>query len=517
MSEMGDVGDTRDMGDAIPRMDPTSSDRVVAGPVAEADRLVAMDVVRGVALLGILVVNMNFFGGPFGRAIFDPLLSEAGLFERAVWWTENTFFTGKFVSLFSLLFGAGLALQMARLDRSRAAARERGARGRSTVATILRRLAVLAGFGLCHALFIWYGDILFFYASIAWLLIPLRHLSTRGLTIAAVLLLFLSACCAGGMGALQVLGTRMAQERSGWNQEADEDEDEEEADVEMLEVDPSEPAMADAVGQPSAGVAEAAIGEAAADSLADKAESARPMERRERLLDLIRAGKVDPSDEDMQALEAEIYREGGFLDALALRSFQWVFVVPVLVILYGPHTLGCMLLGMVFMRIGFFARDSIRLQSLAAMIALPLGFLFAGGGSTFIASADFDPTSWAFLPGAPLGDAGATLLAIGYAGALSMLTTMRWGRSAILPCVASAGRMAFTIYLAESVLMTGLMYWWGLGYFGHFSRIEHIGIAFVTWIALVAMSTWWLRIFRMGPMEWIWRMGTYLEVPRLRR
>jgi uncharacterized protein len=462
------------------------------GPVREGDRLASLDVIRGVALLGILVVNMNWFGGPFGRAIFDATLADASFAAKALWWFENTFFTGKFVSIFSFLFGAGLALQMARLDCARAESAARGERSHSTAFTILRRLFILGIVGLCHALLIWYGDILFLYALLGWILIPLRHLSQRGLAIVATALLVLSATCVAGMGALQVWGMRMAEAQAAAAY----------ADAEEME---GEFEYADDAG----GIDDLAM--------ADAPPSRSEMTGRERLWELIRAGDIDPASENLMALETEIYRNGPFLDALALRAFQWTYTIPFLVITYGPHTLGFFVLGMWAMRSGFFRRESARPQILAAAICLPLGVLLCATASSLIAGAGFDPSSWSFALAAPIGDAGATLLAIGYAGALARLAALRFDRSMILRPIANAGRMAFTVYLSMSVLMTGLMYWWGLGFFGSFERGQHMLIALGTWTALVVASTLWLSRFRMGPLEWLWRAGTYLEVPRLRR
>lgn len=116
-----------------------------------------------------------------------------------------------------------------------------------------------------------------------------------------------------------------------------------------------------------------------------------------------------------------------------------------------------------------------------------------------------------------MNELGTIFLAIGYAGALARLTALRFDRSLILPLIAGAGRMAFTVYIAESILMTGLMYWWGFGRFGDFSRLEHMGIALGTWTLLLFFSALWFSRFRMGPLEWLWRTGTYLELPRLVR
>jgi uncharacterized membrane protein YeiB len=128
------------------------------GPVGESKRVAAMDVIRGVALFGILAVNMDFFAGPFAAMFSDETAWTVSGLDAAAFWTVATVFQGKFISLFSFLFGAGIALQLLRLDETRG--------GMAANLLLLRRLFVLGAFGLIHATLIWYGDILFIYARL---------------------------------------------------------------------------------------------------------------------------------------------------------------------------------------------------------------------------------------------------------------------------------------------------------------------------------------------------------------
>jgi uncharacterized protein len=148
----------------------------------EHDRLLGIDVARGFALLGILIVNVEFFALPFGEAMgTSPPAKGLAL---ALWWMEKTLFEGKFYPLFSLLFGIGLVMQ-------RRSVIEAGAR---FVPLYLRRIAVLAAIGLLHAFGLWYGDILFFYSVAALLLLAAvewarRFLLPLGLACLAIALL----------------------------------------------------------------------------------------------------------------------------------------------------------------------------------------------------------------------------------------------------------------------------------------------------------------------------------------
>ena len=117
-------------------------------PTAPEARLETIDILRGVALLGIFSVNMLFFSGPYGY--FGVSAAQNGV-ERWLEGTVRIFAQGAFYSLFSFLFGLGLALQLRR--------------GRAALPRFRRRLLILLGIGLIHAVFIWYGDILLTYAA----------------------------------------------------------------------------------------------------------------------------------------------------------------------------------------------------------------------------------------------------------------------------------------------------------------------------------------------------------------
>ena len=124
-----------------------------AGPAARSERIEVIDILRGFALLGILLVNMELFSQPVQQVIFDPK-EWAGQADRLAVWGVRFFAEGKFYSLFSFLFGLGFALQIQRAE----------ARGTSFVPFYLRRLFVLLLIGVAHAILLWVGDILVLYA-----------------------------------------------------------------------------------------------------------------------------------------------------------------------------------------------------------------------------------------------------------------------------------------------------------------------------------------------------------------
>ena len=145
----------------------TPSDRrPAAGPVAETGRIDAIDVLRGFALLGILVMNIQSFAMP-QAAYFNP--TAYGDLEGAnlhVWLVGRMFADQKFMTIFSMLFGAGIVLMAERAE-------VRGGAGR----VHYRRMGWLLVIGLLHAHLLWFGDILFTYAVCGMAVYPLRRLS----------------------------------------------------------------------------------------------------------------------------------------------------------------------------------------------------------------------------------------------------------------------------------------------------------------------------------------------------
>ncbi len=151
-------------------------------PTAPEERFQVLDLLRGFALLGILVVNMGFYSQPIvaGMVAMMGEGGEAGsgadrVAVQLVRWLAE----GKFYALFSLVFGAGLFVQMGRVQ----------ARGGGFVRLYARRLAVLAVIGVLHALLLWSGDILLTYALAGFVLLLFRRRRDRTLLLWTLALL----------------------------------------------------------------------------------------------------------------------------------------------------------------------------------------------------------------------------------------------------------------------------------------------------------------------------------------
>ena len=135
-------------------------------PVTQAERIVSIDVLRGFALLGILVVNVQAFSMIYA-AYFNPTLyGDLSGANFGVWLITHCFFDQKYMTIFSMLFGAGMVLMSNRAE----------ATGRSAATVHYRRMFWLIIFGLLHAHLFWYGDILVTYGLCGMLIFWTRRL-----------------------------------------------------------------------------------------------------------------------------------------------------------------------------------------------------------------------------------------------------------------------------------------------------------------------------------------------------
>ena len=140
--------------------DDMQGTRATLAPIGARERIEVMDVLRGFALLGILLMNIEAFVGP----VVEALGGVNPRFQGADRWVDATIYVlvqGKFFTLFSLLFGMGFAVM---LERANAA-------GTSGTALYARRLLALLGIGLVHAILVWSGDILVSYALFGFVLL----------------------------------------------------------------------------------------------------------------------------------------------------------------------------------------------------------------------------------------------------------------------------------------------------------------------------------------------------------
>ena len=146
----------------------TPESRVDLAPIAVSQRIEALDVVRGFALLGIFLMNIEFFNRTMASLGEGMPRGLTGVNWLASWFVMY-FVQGKFWTIFSLLFGMGFAVMMTRAEQA----------GREFKIVYLRRVLALAAFGAAHFILLWEGDILFSYAVGALMLMIVLYGTTK--------------------------------------------------------------------------------------------------------------------------------------------------------------------------------------------------------------------------------------------------------------------------------------------------------------------------------------------------
>lgn len=216
------------------------------------------------------------------------------------------------------------------------------------------------------------------------------------------------------------------------------------------------------------------------------------------------------------AQELAIYR-GSWLEQMPHRVGTAIEFQTFVLFIFGFwRAAGLMLIGMALFRWGYFTAERpagsyIRLLVIGAVIALPV--ILAGlylneqAGWTY-------PESFFIYP--LFNYWGSFVLALAYLGGV-MLWCKKGGGMALRSSLAAVGRMAFSNYIAQSLLCTLIFYGHGFGMFGSMQRWQFGLIVFAIWALLLVLSPWWLARFRFGPMEWLWRSLTYWRLQPFRK
>ncbi|MCC7257986.1 MAG: DUF418 domain-containing protein [Gammaproteobacteria bacterium] len=425
--------------------------RSAAAPLERAERIPALDVARGIAVLGVLVMNIWSFAGP--QAFFDYPRAIAGHAGEpvATWAVVHTLFEGTQRTLLSLLFGAGAFLILQRLvARAGPAAARR---------IYLRRTALLAGLGLVNAyLFLWPADILFVYGLAGLCLYPLQRLRTPVLV--AVVLATLAV----------PVGLRL-HDLSG---------------LRALEAGATAAAARLEAGQ--------AVGEA--DSRAIAAWQAK-------------LAKARPDAGDPELAGSMHVMQTGTLAEIAARQARVSLILQTIVAAkwWFLDALALMLIGLLGARHGLLVRPEPRAVRLALIAGgFGIGLPLATWQTATLLATDFHPVASVVTM---LGyDLRRLAMTAGYLGLILAFCHTAAG-GAVKRALAATGRMALTNYLGQSIVCGLLFYGFGLGLYGRVAGYQLYGIVALVWALEIAWSVAWLARFRIGPFEWLWRSLTY--------
>lgn len=506
-------------------------------PIAVTERIDAMDILRGLALVGILLMNIEWFNRALSNLGFQDT-NLTGL-DHAVGWLIRCFVEGKFYKLFALLFGMGFAVM---LIRAKIANRPFGA-------WFSRRMLVLITIGLLHMIFLWGGDILhdygvaglfllgwitllqkpslkkydnpksFFKLSIVWLTVPITLTVLGGV----------------GFGLLNDNNdlTTQWQEEIQISQRVDaiwleketllQQQSEALAEVTATEllIAPTEPTQIKEPVSAQENIAETAIGNVD-DELIPINGASEESNAELSPADLIEQQAqaiVDQQTEIQQEVDAEItaFTADSYWQATEFRLnfalFMLMFTLPFsFTVLLPIFILGYWLVSSGIMQ--NYQQHSSAFK-IMAYIGLGLGTVLEVGGLLVLQH----PVSSQIMLLQTVGEAlfyiGQFVMAAGYFGLIMrLLCHIKWQK--FLAIFTPLGRMALSNYLMHSVILTTIFYGYAGGYFGEISRAPQMLIVLAIVIFQLLFSRWWLNNYAFGPLEWLWRCLSYKKRQSMR-
>ena len=218
--------------------------------------------------------------------------------------------------------------------------------------------------------------------------------------------------------------------------------------------------------------------------------------------------EVDPDAE-----EITVNNEGPLSSLIAMRGSYyaaWLFMSS---LWFNWRVLGMFFLGAALMRHGFFAAERASLQRRIALFGLGIGAPLEVLGAWIGYSEPGIPLLATF---GAIHEPASLALALGYMG-LACRLVYSGALRPVVRAFSSVGRLALTNYIGQSVLANVFFSFVGLAWFGQRTRWELIGIVVAIYLAQIAFSIVWMRTFRVGPLEWLWRSATYLRLQPIRR
>lgn len=409
---------------------------------ARQERLPALDLLRGIAILAILPANIPWFLGP-------STMGEGPRWGVFSWADHGAvaltlfFVDGKFVTLLSVLFGAGLAVQ---LSRSKAA-------GRPFAGYYIWRQVLLFFIGLAHALLLWFGDILSSYAVVGLGGLLLSRFAQRGL------LWFMTGFLVWSYGFM----------------------------ITMTVLLPVVGEDAFHMGPSSESVA------VAPDKESIETVPAAPSSLETDLLQRLQGYTRD-------AKQLEIYRGQDFGQMVLHRVVNLAIFIMAFWLNLAWYLLACFLLGIYLVRRNIF-HD---VEGHRGFLRKLIGFGLVVGCSLHVLAVvvyAWNPKGMLF---GAFSFVGALPLSLAYLGLV--LFWARSGRTEWLQSrLRAVGRLALSNYLLHSVLLGFIFYGYGLARFGYVGRAAALAIVLAIWVLQLSLSPLWLRYFQIGPAEWLWR------------
>lgn len=421
-------------------------------PTQKKARINSLDVIRGIAVLGILLMNINGMGLPF--AYSDPSIAGgADGLNLQVWIMNEMFFEGTMRGLFTLLFGAGVVLLTSRLEKSGA--------GIATADIYYRRTLWLLVFGIFNVyILLWHGDILYPYAIFGLMLFPFRNADLKKLILGAFLLIVI-----GVLWDISDYRNDLKTKKEG---------------IELQKIKDQGLALTDDQ--------EASL---------EKWEKLSAKKTPEEV-----AKKIDLMHQGYWAVLMEKVKGNQFMQTwLPYRLWPW-------------DILSFMILGIAFFKLRIFHGERKNLFYTILMgIGYLVGLSINYYETQMQLDSNFDPV--VIAKATQTYQIGRLFTTLGHVG-LFMLFIKSGILGFLQRSFAAVGQLALTNYLMQSVITSIIFYGDGLALFGTLQRYQLYYIVAAIWILQLIYSPIWLKYFQYGPAEWLWRSLTYQKVQDFR-
>jgi len=421
----------------------------VLKPTEIKERINSVDTIRGVSLLGILLMNIIGFG--LYKAYFNPTNSGGATgWNLNVWWINTLFFEGTMRGMFSMLFGAGIVLFTNRTADN--------IQGVSVTDAFFRRLLWLFLFGVIHSyLLLWYGEILYPYAIIGMFAFSFRNWNPKQLVIGATVLCLIAT-------ALNVKDYYQAKDyaETATAAEMKKKEGKELTKPEKKAIEKWNEEVANKIATP--------------EGFANEKEE---MNKGYLSIVMHRA----PRNQVMQT-------------TTMYRVFFWdIFAM--------------MLLGMAFLKNGILkAAKSNQYYLMMALVGYAIGLTTNYFESDYLVKHQFGILPFYLVD--ITHELGRVFTTVGHI-AIIMLFIKSGMLMFLQRSLAAVGQMAFTNYIMQTIICNTIFMGFGFGMFGKLERHELYYIVISIWVFQLILSPIWLRYFRFGPLEWAWRSLTYWQ------
>jgi uncharacterized protein len=458
-------------------------------PLDKHKRVDALDILRGLALVGILLMNIEWFN----RAIISLGAHDTTLtgIDHAVGWLIRCFVEGKFYKLFALIFGMGFAVMLLRAKDA----------GRPFGAWFVRRMLVLLLIGIAHMIFLWGGDILHQYAIaglilLAWVTYKKTEDPKAYLKL-ALMWLMIPLFLVSFLGSILGMVFNESKYQEIWQNELDiytavEQQLLINTDV-ILEKN-------DAIDSEESSAEEAIL----TDEELREITIAETIEQRKAL-------QADIAEEDSAFMQNSYWQATEY--RLGFLGFMLMFTpIMSLVVLIPIFILGFWLV--VTEKITKH-QEHHKFFSLLAKVGLCVGIPLNVASILIIQHPATAISVVLQGVGQTLFYIGQYLLSAGYLGlVVCALNKQIWKKFFL--AFSPMGQMALTNYLMHSVILTSIFYGYAGGQYGEISRAPQMLIVLAIIVAQIFLSKWWLNRYRFGPMEWLWRSLTYKKMQTMK-